>query len=516
MFTGKIIVNSQASNTIYNDTTNSMATKDSTTHFAPELHIPNGTHNIDFFFSSRRRHTRCGRDWSSDVCSSDLFGGVNIFPKPMGLRATGDSKLAYKVAKAVAKQSLAVGFNWIHSPVLDINTDPRNPEIYTRAYSDRVEEVVEYAEQTCRGFRETGMIATGKHFLGRGDSSVDAHYQMPVIRVNKKTMLNRELLPYRVLIEKDLLPSIMIAHSVFPAWDDKEAATVSKTILTGLLREEMGFTGVITTDSMTMGAVAGRYGGVVNACALALAAGADLVLMKAENHLVEDTFRTIKRFVQEGKIQETDLDKKVHKVLKVKHDYGLFETGGIKKENPEEVMNNGEIKELSKVVAEKSVLIVRNSKGLLPLDPGEKILLIEQINKTPNNMSWHPGILYKNCLQYNKNTVYLETAYTWDEEDKYNIGKQIKQYDTIIITNFYMRGKSANTGMLAKICKNKNKKIIVVTNTPYELSIPTAAETVVVTFATSPDNMEITAGTIFGKITPGGKWPLREYPKNLL
>src|SRR5690554_7369925 len=108
MFTGKIIVNSQASNTIYNDTTNSMATKDSTTHFAPELHIPNGTHNIDFFFSSRRRHTRCGRDWSSDVCSSDLYGGdqlgyVENFLKMMFKKPNGEFNSNPVITKALDK-----------------------------------------------------------------------------------------------------------------------------------------------------------------------------------------------------------------------------------------------------------------------------------------------------------------------------------------------------------------------------------------------------------------------------
>ena len=192
------------------------------------------------------------------------FGGVNLFTKPMGIRAMNDPKMAYEIALAVSRQSRAVGFNWIHSPVLDVNSDPRNPEIYTRAYSDIAEEVAEYAEESCRGFQEGRMIATGKHFPGRGHSDVDAHFGVPIIDVDRDTMMRRELLPYKRLIEKDLLPSIMIAHSIFPAFDPDNIATVSKPILTGLLREELGFDGVITTDSMTMGAVATRYG-VANA-----------------------------------------------------------------------------------------------------------------------------------------------------------------------------------------------------------------------------------------------------------
>ncbi len=121
------------------------------------------------------------------------FGGVNIFPKPMGLRATGDKNLAYAAARAIARQSKAAGFSWIHSPVLDVNTNPENPEVYTRAYSDIAEEVAEYAVKTCEGFKEGKMIATGKHFPGRGDSAVDAHFEMPVIKADMENMMNRGL-----------------------------------------------------------------------------------------------------------------------------------------------------------------------------------------------------------------------------------------------------------------------------------------------------------------------------------
>ena len=158
-------------------------------------------------------------DQEGGTSADFAFGGVNIFPKPMDLRATDDPKLAYQVALAVAKQSRAVGFHWPHSPVLDVNTDPRNPEIYTRAYSDDAQTVTDYAVESCRGFAEGGRIATGKHFPGRGDSDVDAHFKVPVIDVDRETMLNREFLPYRALISKGLLPSIMLAHSFFPAFD---------------------------------------------------------------------------------------------------------------------------------------------------------------------------------------------------------------------------------------------------------------------------------------------------------
>jgi beta-N-acetylhexosaminidase len=440
--------------------------------------------------------------------SADIrFAGVRIFPKPMGIRATGDSKLAYEVAKAVARQSRAIGFNWVHSPVLDVNVEPLNPEIYTRAYSDIAQEVAEYSIQSCKGFKDVGVIATGKHFPGRGDSPVDAHYELPIINVDKDTLWERELLPYRELIKQKLLPSIMLAHSIFPAIDEDNVATVSKKIVTGLLRDKMGFNGVITTDSMTMGALATRYG-VANACAMSLEAGADLVLMKAENSLVDDVFKTIKQFVVEGRIAEAELNEKVYRILNVKHEYGLFSHGNNWSERPEEAINDSQIISLSKLVAKKSVLIEKNNDNILPFPKDKKILIVEQINNTPNNSEWHPGLLFKNCMKYNKNVSYLEVSYTFDEEDKERIKEKINDYDFIILTNYFIRGNLTNNEFIDSILREKSRNIIVITNTPYALSIPKEAENVIITFATSPDNIEVVAGVLFGEILPEGEMPI--------
>lgn len=436
------------------------------------------------------------------------FGGVNLFTKPMGIRAMDDPKMAYEIAKAVSAQSKAVGFNWIHSPVLDVNSDPRNPEIYTRAYSDRVEDVITYGAESLRGFQEGKLIATGKHFPGRGHSNIDAHFQVPVIDVDYETMMNRELLPYKKLIEMDLLPSIMIAHSIFPAIDPDHIATVSKKVITGLLRETLGFEGVITTDSMTMGAIATKYG-VANACALSLEAGADLVLMKAENSLVPETIEAIRDFVESGRITMEQLEEKVYRVLDVKYRYGLFFDHEDSDVSPEQIINQKPIRELAALAARRSVLIGRNEKQLLPLSEHEKVLVIEQKVKHYNSFDWHSGILFEHCLAYGDNVSYLETDYTYDEEDKKRITERIKEVDTIVITNYFIRGKLCNKEFIEELIHNSGKKVVVVTNTPYEeISVPKNADTVLITFATSPENIKVTAGVLFGAITPEGVWPI--------
>ncbi len=436
---------------------------------------------------------------------------ANIFPMPMGIRATDDPKMAYYVARAIAEQGRAMGLSWIHSPQVDINSDPRNPECNIRTYSDKEADVSEYALEAARGFREGGMIATAKHFPGRGHSDVDAHFEVPTIHVDKKTMYERELAPYRKLIADGNLPSIMIAHSIFPAFDPDNVATVSKPIITGLLREELGFEGVITTDSMTMGGISKRYG-VAEACALALEAGADIVLMKSQSHLVADTFNAIRSFVEQGRISLEELDKKGYRVLNMKYEYGLFHDYDWDDIDADQVANKSRLVQISKDVARRSNLIARDEEQLLPLKPEERILIIEQKPFLYNTYQFHSGMHFENCVRYSENVSYLETLIQWDEQDIQRIRTVIGDYDKVVVTNFFHRELGANTeelNQLVKTCRN----VIVVSNTPYEgLSVPAQAKTVVLSVGgPTPNQAEALAGVLYGKVHPEGVWPIENH-----
>lgn len=435
------------------------------------------------------------------------FGGVELFPKPMGIAATGNKDNAYLVSEAIAKQSLSVGFNYVHSPVLDINTNPNNPEIYTRAYSDDVSTVIAYAREACKGFKEANMIATGKHFPGRGDSDVDAHYHLPVIDVDKETLYKRELLPYKVLIEEDLLPSIMIAHSIYPALDPENVATVSYKIVTGILREELGFKGVITTDSMTMGALAMRYG-VANACAMSLVAGCDLILMKAENGLVEETIQKIKQFVQEDKLTLEDIEEKLYRILKLKYDYKMF--SGLSCEKPETVIRSGKYSHLAKDIARRSIQDYGVEKIKAPLDRQKKTLIIEQMNKgVPNNGYWYYGYFYHQSLKCGLNADFYEIDYVIDQEDMEKILEMCHQYERIIITNFYVRSKKANNPLINQLEKAYQGELITIVNTPYSFTKSEKNQYSVLTYATTPRNLDAVCDYLYKGINPLGESPLR-------
>ena len=246
---------------------------------------------------------------------------------------------------------------------------------------------------------------------------------------------------------------------------------------------------------------------MANACALALEAGADLVLMKAENELVGQTVEAIRAFVEAGRLP--DLDDKVYRVLELKYRYGLFYDAGDHNAPPEEVLADPAIRTLAQTVARRSVLVARDRAGLLPLPQEKRILVVEQKVKEYNDAAWHSGILYEDCLACSPNVDYLETAYTYDEEDRRRILAALPGADIIVFTSYFLRGNLSNREFLEQVIAESGKPAVVVSNTPFEeISVPRNAETVIITFATSPENIRVTAGVLFGRITPEGRMPV--------
>lgn len=198
-----------------------------------------------------------------------------ITPGAMALAAAGGDA-PYRAARITAQQLRAAGVNFDLAPVLDVNSNPLNPVIGVRSFGDVPEEAAERALGFMRGLLDGGIMACGKHFPGHGDTDTDSHIGLPKVDKSREELEKCELLPFRRAIEAGI-PAIMTSHVLFPAIEpEKLPATMSRRILTGLLREEMGFCGVIISDCMEMDAVA-KYYGTVHAATTALDAGADIV-----------------------------------------------------------------------------------------------------------------------------------------------------------------------------------------------------------------------------------------------
>ncbi|GAA0521805.1 beta-N-acetylhexosaminidase [Deinococcus depolymerans] len=220
-------------------------------------------------------------------------------PSAMALGAADDPDLTRRVNEALARQLRAVGINWNFAPVLDVNVNPANPVIGERAFGSQVALVTRHGGAALAGHDAAGVAACVKHFPGHGDTSLDSHHALPSVTRSREELDRTEFAPFRALLPGT--PAVMTAHIVYPALDPHAPATLSRPVLTGLLRGEWGFEGVIVTDSMGMKAIDDHYGRG-EAGVLALQAGADLVMALGRREAQEATLDAIARALADGRL----------------------------------------------------------------------------------------------------------------------------------------------------------------------------------------------------------------------
>lgn len=436
--------------------------------------------------------------------SDDLVSGQRLFPHPMGITATGDEDLGYRIGKAVALQAREMGLNMIHSPNLDVNTNPRNPEIGTRAYSDKQEVVTRFALQTLKAFQEEKLIATGKHFPGRGESEADAHWGLPTVHISKEELLEKHVAPYKTMIQAGL-PAIMMAHTSYPALGVPEGipAGMSRSLIQDFLRGELGFQGIITTDNMMMGGVLKKFE-MTDAIVKMLQAGCDLILCRDESPNRIKIHQRICQAVLSGELPERELDEKVARILAMRWDMGLAENGGIVDASKVgNAVRSVFVNDTAKEAADRSTWLMRDRENLLPLSPDKKILLVEQIFPTQersNNFYSHPGLLWEEMSRYSGSVGCVEIPNTPTEADYDRVRRRIQEADVVVSTNYYYhKTGSAISEFIREIAAQK--PVVVVSNTPYAFGAPEDFGTVVTNF--NPGGRECMASVakiLFGKM----------------
>ena len=247
------------------------------------------------------------------------FAGATWFPPPMALSAIfrRNEKLglhyAEQLGATTAKESLAIGINWVLAPVVDVNNNPDNPVINVRAFGETPQEVSQLACAFIKGAKRYPVLTTAKHFPGHGDTSIDSHIDLPTIPHSVTRLASVELPPFAAAIASGV-DTVMSAHLIIQSWDAELPATLSQKILTGQLRLELGFSGLITTDALVMGAIANRYG-ANQAPVMAVEAGADILLMPLDP---EGAIRAICQAVESDHIPRSRIRKSVLRIWQAK------------------------------------------------------------------------------------------------------------------------------------------------------------------------------------------------------
>jgi len=247
---------------------------------------------------------------------SRLPAGFTIFPSCATVGRCKTTEVAYQVAAATAAELRAVGINMNMAPVLDVDTNPKNPIIGDRAFGPDPARVCELGQATMAGLQEHRVIACGKHFPGHGDTTADSHVELPVVEATRERLEQIELPPFRHAIKHGLL-SIMTAHVLYPALDPSVPATLSSGILNGLLRERLGFNGMIITDDLEMHAIIDHYG-IEDASTMAFQAGADILLICKDRGRVIAAMDRMYAAVESGTISDVRLEASLCRIAAVK------------------------------------------------------------------------------------------------------------------------------------------------------------------------------------------------------
>lgn len=246
------------------------------------------------------------------------------FKKIPSAKKVGDTKneqLATQIGKVIGDQLQSFGLNMDYAPVLDVNSNPKNPVIGDRAYGNEINIVSQMGIAVMKGLQERNIIPVVKHFPGHGDTSVDSHIGLPIVNHNLKRLRELELVPFKQAIAKGA-DAVMIAHILMPEIDKDAPASFSSIIIHDLLREELGFTGVVISDDMTMGAITEHYD-MGEAAVKFIQAGGNVVLVGHGMENIQSVVKALTEAVQQGEITPQMLDERVTQVLQLKQKYQL-------------------------------------------------------------------------------------------------------------------------------------------------------------------------------------------------
>ena len=291
------------------------------------------------------------------------LGGATVFPPQMALGAARDTALAREQGRITALEARAIGVHIGYAPILDVNNNPANPVINTRSYGEDPALAARLGAAFVRGLQENGAIATGKHFPGHGDTGVNSHLALPVVTASRERLDSLELVPFRAAIAADV-GAMMTFHGSMPALDSTGVpGTLSPLVLGGLLREELGFDGLVISDAMDMRGVLDRYG-AVEAAKRAVAAGADILIQPLD---VAQTIDAVVAGVAEGRYDEARLDASVRRILEAKNGLGLDRRRTVDLEALRTVVGIAPHDSAAARAAERSITLVSDAPGRIPL-----------------------------------------------------------------------------------------------------------------------------------------------------
>lgn len=436
------------------------------------------------------------------------------FPRQLTLGAISDNYEIYEFGREVARQLKRLGIHINFAPVVDINNNPKNPVINDRSFGEDRQRVTSKAFAYMKGMQDEGIIACAKHFPGHGDTDLDSHYDLPIINHGRDRLDSLELFPFKVLTQQNV-GSIMIAHLNIPALDKETnlPSTLSRPIVTDLLKEEIGFNGLVITDALDMQGVSKFYeSGELEA--RALQAGNDILLL-SEN--VKKAKASIKNYLAEGKISNYQLETSVKKILSAKYRVGLTAGSEVSAEHLREDINSPHALAIKQRLYEKALTLVRNNDKVLPIENvlGHDMasIAIGSLHETPFQRrldSYHNVEHYNTDLQISSNRAN-------------SLKRALAAKDIVVLSlHGYNKTPKNNYGLghqaqlLIKELAQKTKVVLVLFGSPYILKHFDDIPNVLVAYENDALAQESAAQSLFGVTGFNGRLPIQASAKSPL
>jgi beta-N-acetylhexosaminidase len=443
------------------------------------------------------------------LISTDQEGGMvnrlengTHFPGNMTIGATRQPGLAEKAGKAIASQLKAVGINMDFAPVMDVNNNPLNIVIGARSFGGDAELVAEMGAAFIKGMQEEGTIACAKHFPGHGNTAVDSHLELPVIECDREHLEKVEIYPFKEAVKAGV-DSIMTAHIYVPSLEPREGipATLSSNILTGLLREKMGYKGVIITDCMEMKAIYDNFG-TVEGAVMAIEAGADIILIShsldKQKAAIEETIRAVK----EGRITEERISQSVLRILDLKRKrIGL-------KDLPDSDYRkiNKEIEEkIAYEISKEGVTLSRDESNLIPIGNNyRKILVIDfpAAKSSPAEDETRGNNLLIDFLR--KERIDVRHVTIAEKDERLSVQEGI---DLIIVCTCNILRDTYQVKVIKEL-QDTGTPVIVISANPYDFKVLPGAATILTIYDYSPFNLRVASEIITGKYKAKGTLPV--------
>ena len=432
------------------------------------------------------------------------------YPYQMTLGAIqGNDDLIYQMGKQLAQQAKRLGMHINFAPVADINNNPNNPVISFRSFGENKYKVAEKAVAYMKGMQDNGLLTSAKHFPGHGDTGIDSHYDLPLINHNLTRLDTLELYPFKVLMNNGL-SGMMIAHLSIPALDNTPnlPSTLSKPIVTDLLRVKLGYQGLIYSDAMNMKGVT-KYFADGKADAIGLEAGMDILEFTED---VSKAVAEIKKSIAEGRLSQAEIDFRCKKVLEAKAWVGLNHYKPVDLTNLYEDLNPKSAELINRLLTEKALTVLKNEGNVLPLRELDT-LKIASVSLGADTITTFQNTL---GLYTKVDHFFLPAKASPQQLDA--VRTKLKDYNTILVgLHLSSISPRANYGlteqmssMLQELIATK-KAVVSVFGNPYvlnKITKPESAKALLMAYQLTPYTQDLSAQLIFGAIPALGKLPV--------